>query len=121
LILVAHDLMVVRHTCDRVMVMYSSQVVEEGPVAEVFSDPRHPYTKALIDAIPTLGDEISLESIEGQAPDITEDVAGCRFAARCRYVRELCRTVPPDLTSRASGRAARCFGTEPGGWIGTWQ
>ena len=121
LILVAHDLMVVRHSCDRVLVMYSSQVVEDGPVGEVFAEPRHPYTKALLDAIPTIGEEITLESIEGQAPDISEDLAGCRFAARCPYARDICRAAEPQLTPRGDDRVARCFGTEPGGWIGAWD
>jgi oligopeptide/dipeptide ABC transporter ATP-binding protein len=121
LILVAHDLMVVRHTCDRVLVMYSSQIVEDGAVANVFSEPQHPYTKALLDAIPTIGDEVTLEAIEGQAPDVSEDLAGCRFAARCRFARDVCRTVEPQLSERGEDRAARCFGTEPGGWIDAWH
>jgi oligopeptide/dipeptide ABC transporter ATP-binding protein len=117
LLLVAHDLMVVRHVCERVLVMYSSRVVEDGQVAQVFSHPQHPYTRALLDAIPTIGDTVSLRSIEGQAPDIGDNLIGCRFAPRCPYARDVCRTDEPDLTGRDSGHLARCWGTEPEGWI----
>jgi oligopeptide/dipeptide ABC transporter ATP-binding protein len=120
LLLVAHDLLVVRHVCERVVVMYSSQVVEDGPGEQVFSAPEHPYTRALLRAIPTLHDDtIRLESIEGQAPDITETLTGCRFAPRCPSAHDVCRedgrlalTGRPDGTHRA-----RCLGTEPDGWI----
>jgi oligopeptide/dipeptide ABC transporter ATP-binding protein len=117
LLLIAHDLFVVRDSCERVMVMYSGQVVEDGPVADVFSDPQHPYTRALLGAIPEIGDTIAIEAIEGQPPDITAEIAGCRFAARCKFAREMCRAEPPQLTPRGEGRRARCFGTEAGGWI----
>jgi len=117
LLLIAHDLFVVRHTCRRVIVMYSSQVVEEGTVEDVFSTPQHPYTRALLAAIPEIGDTVKLESIEGQPPDVSETIVGCRFAARCKFVRDVCRSKAPGLMPRAGDRKARCFGTEPGGWI----
>ena len=117
LLLVAHDLLVVQHVCARVAVMYSSQVVEEGAVADVFSRPEHPYTRALLAAIPELSEEMRLESIEGQAPDISEEIVGCRFAPRCAFARDVCRTDLPGLTPRSADRSARCWGTEPGGWI----
>ena len=118
LLLVAHDLLVVREVCEQVLVMYASQVVEDGPVAGVFASPQHPYTRALIGAIPVLGENVRLESIEGQAPDITERIEGCRFAARCTFARPGCVEAPPALSPHdAAGRRARCFGSEPGGWI----
>lgn len=117
LLLVAHDLLVVRHVCARVAVMYSSQIVEEGAVDDVFSRPQHPYTRALLAAIPELGEQMHLESIEGQAPDPSEEIAGCRFAPRCAFARDVCRADAPDLTPRDNGRSARCWGTEPDGWI----
>jgi peptide/nickel transport system ATP-binding protein len=120
LLLVAHDLMVVRHVCERVHVMYSSQVVEEGRVDDVFASPQHPYTQALLGAVPLLGETIRLESIEGQAPDPSDVTVGCRFAPRCKFARDVCRTDPPALTPRGDDRRARCFGTEPGGWIDAW-
>jgi oligopeptide/dipeptide ABC transporter ATP-binding protein len=117
LVLVAHDLLIVRHVCEQVVVMYASQVVEEGRSGDLFDAPQHPYTRALIGAIPVLGEQGRLESIEGQAPAPDVAIAGCRFAARCRHAREVCFARPPALTDRGAGQAARCFGTEPGGWI----
>jgi len=117
LLLIAHDLFVVRHTCARVIVMYASQVVEEGAVEAVFSSPQHPYTRALLAAVPDVGETVKLEAIEGQPPDVSEEIAGCRFAQRCKFVGDVCRKEPPKLSARPGGRKARCFGTEPGGWI----
>jgi oligopeptide/dipeptide ABC transporter ATP-binding protein len=117
LLLVTHDLLVVRHVCERVILMYSSEVVEDGPVARVFDEPRHPYTRALIGAIPVLGERIELESIDGQAPDAGETIPGCRFAPRCSQAREVCAGTHPDLTARGDSRRARCWGTEDDGWI----
>ncbi len=117
LVLVAHDLFVVRHVCDRVVVMYAGQAVEEGPVADVFHRPQMPYTKALLAAVPSIGEAMELESIEGQAPDVGEWPAACRFAPRCRYAREVCHEAAPALNTRGPARVARCWGTEPGGWL----
>lgn len=117
LILVAHDLLIVRHLCSTVLVMYAGQVVESGPVERVFTSPEHPYTRALVRSIPVLGETVHLESIEGQAPDLGDVTDACTFAARCPFAREVCRTVPPRLSSRDGGQLARCWGTEPGGWI----
>jgi oligopeptide/dipeptide ABC transporter ATP-binding protein len=117
LLLVAHDLLVIRDVCERVIVMYASQVVEEGEVAPVFSAPRHPYTRALLGAIPEIGETVTLDSIEGQAPDPGDFISGCRFADRCQFARDVCVATPPGLTARDDGRLARCFGTEPGGWV----
>jgi peptide/nickel transport system ATP-binding protein len=117
LLLIAHDLMVVRHVCRRILVMYASEVVEEGEVADVFLSPQHPYTRALLEAMPVLGETVRMESIEGQAPDIAEESIGCRFAPRCSFARDVCRSTHPELSVRESAGAARCWGTEPGGWI----
>lgn len=119
LLLVAHDLLIVRHVCDRVIVMYAGEVVEEGSTDAVFSAPEHPYTRGLLGAIPGIGDPGPLISIEGTAPDPSEDIPGCRFASRCDYAKEVCFAAPgPVLTDRGPGHIARCWGTEPGGWIG---
>jgi oligopeptide/dipeptide ABC transporter ATP-binding protein len=117
LLLVTHDLLVVRHICHRVVLMYASQVVEEGPVGDVFDRPQHPYTRALIGAIPVIGENLRLESIEGQAPDPSETIVGCRFEPRCAFARKLCADAAPPLSPRGPERQARCFGTEAGGWI----
>lgn len=117
LVLIAHDLLIVRHMCQYVVVMYAGQVVEHGPIDQIFESPQHPYTRALIASVPVVGDEIRLESIDGQAPDPADPPAGCRFAPRCRFARETCHARVPDLTPRGPSREARCFGTEPDGWI----
>lgn len=119
LLLVAHDLLIVRHVCQRVVVMYAGEVVEEGSTTEVFNDPQHPYTRGLLGAIPEIGDAGPLTSIDGTAPDPSDEIEGCRFAPRCDFAKELCFASPgPGLTDRGSDHSARCWGTEPGGWIG---
>ncbi len=117
LLLIAHDLHLVRHVCKDVVVLYASQVMERGRVDDVFDHPEHPYSRALIGAIPTLGSKLTLESIDGQAPDASEQIVGCRFADRCRHVREVCREQVPPLSERPRSQTARCWGTEPNGWI----
>ena len=117
LVLVAHDLNVVRSVCERVCVMYAGQIVERGKAEEVFSSPDHPYTNALLRAIPVLSDEMVLEAIEGQAPSLDERIDACRFADRCRWARRECFAAVPALTPRGSDRLSRCYGTEPDGWI----
>lgn len=117
LILVAHDLFVVRHVCDRVIVMYAGQAVEEGAVADVFQHPRMPYTKALLDAVPSISARMELDAIDGQAPDVGHWTTACRFEPRCRFARSICRDVMPSLKPRGVGRAARCWGTESDGWL----
>jgi oligopeptide/dipeptide ABC transporter ATP-binding protein len=119
LLLITHNLLVVRHMCERVVVMYAGQVVEQGLLEEVFVQPKHPYTKALWDAIPDFDQTRRLISIEGQAPNLTDPVVGCRFAPRCKFAREICKSKLPALSPRPGDeRTARCWGTEPGGWIG---
>jgi oligopeptide/dipeptide ABC transporter ATP-binding protein len=118
LLLVTHDLHVVRQVCERVVVLYASQVVERGRVPDVFASAEHPYTQALIGAVPVLAETVRLESIEGQAPGITETITGCRFAPRCKFARQVCSESSPPLSARGvDDWAARCWGTEEGGWI----
>lgn len=119
LLLVAHDLLLVRDMCERVLVMYASQTVEVGPVTVVLSTPQHPYTRALLGAIPRVGETARLEVIDGQAPDVAEKTVGCRFAPRCRFARDVCRATAPSLTATGPDVLARCLGTEPDGWLRT--
>jgi peptide/nickel transport system ATP-binding protein len=114
-ILISHDLGVVANLCRRVIVMYGGQIVEEGPTEELLSDPRHPYTWAIINAVPRLdrGGERRLTAIEGKPPDLLNPPSGCRFAARCPFRIEKC-SEPPPLIEVAPGRKAACWVTQSG-------
>ncbi|AUV83294.1 peptide ABC transporter ATP-binding protein [Salinigranum rubrum] len=87
---ITHDLGVVAETCDRVAVMYAGEIVEEGPVEEIFANPSHPYTYALLESIPTEARE-RLTPIEGNVPDLIDMPDGCHFAPRCPWAHEECR------------------------------
>ena len=98
IMLITHDLGVVAEVCDRVIVMYAGEVVEEGPVAEIFANPRHPYTQGLLKAIPRLGERIErLAVIPGSVPSATAWPVGCRFHTRCPYGWDLCVVEHPPL------------------------
>jgi oligopeptide/dipeptide ABC transporter ATP-binding protein len=110
MIFVTHDLGIVARICDRVAVMYGGRIVEIGPVRRIFRGPVHPYTKALLDAIPRLGARRDrLTTIEGQPPDLVKLPAGCAFAARCAHVMERCRQEAPPETGVAPDHATRCW------------
>ncbi len=115
LILITHDLSVIAETCDRVMVMYAGRVAEEGPVREVFTQPRHPYTQKLLAAFPNIhGHRRALEVIPGSPPDLRDPPPGCRFAPRCEFAMDVCRIeVPPEVTFRDHVRVA-CHLYPPG-------
>ena len=97
IIWITHDLGVIAGIADRVMVMYGGQVVEQAPVAQLFSDPRHPYTRALLKTIPSLTGERSgrLQVIEGQPPIMTAAPTACPFRARCAHAFDLCHVENP--------------------------
>ncbi len=106
---ISHDLLTVRFLADRVGVMYLGQIVEEGPIADVFSDPRHPYTKALLDSAPTLEKLRHLpDAPQGEIPDPRKRPKGCRFAPRCPRAQEDCHASPPPVTEDGA-RAFRCI------------
>ncbi|HEX9108224.1 MAG TPA: ABC transporter ATP-binding protein, partial [Longimicrobiales bacterium] len=114
IVLITHDLGVVAEVCDRVVVMYAGQVREEGPVREIFEDPRDPYTLGLLSSIPRLGHPTErLAVIPGTVPSPVEWPAACRFHTRCPYAWDLCvREAPPlfqigDVAS--SEHRARCW------------
>ncbi|SDF68338.1 peptide/nickel transport system ATP-binding protein [Salipiger thiooxidans] len=107
--LITHDLGVVAEHCDRVMVMYAGQVVEEGTTAEVIGAPKHPYTQGLLASIPRpalRGQPI--HPIEGQVPDLIDLPPQCRFYSRCAVRREACLT-PVEMRSAGASRRARCI------------
>jgi oligopeptide/dipeptide ABC transporter ATP-binding protein len=105
LIFITHNLGIVAHMCDQVAVMYGGRMVEGGPVRRIFNSPAHPYTRALIESIPRLGDSNGrLTAIEGQPPDPAALPAGCAFHPRCPAVMARCRTEPPAATGDGGSR-----------------
>ncbi|MGM8214344.1 ABC transporter ATP-binding protein [Bacillaceae bacterium W0354] len=110
ILLITHDLGVVAEMCDRVVVMYSGQVVEEGTVREILKDPKHPYTKGLIKSLPKIDQkEKSLYSIPGTVMRPKLNFQGCRFASRCEFAFERCIQENPQLISIGKNRQTRCF------------
>jgi dipeptide transport system ATP-binding protein len=109
---ISHDLSVVRHFCDDIMVMYLGRVVEQGPAAEVFATPHHPYTKALISATPRAEPHAGRQRIklQGELPSPMDSIQGCAFAPRCWRVLDRCRSERPDLTTES--HAFACWNPE---------
>tara|TARA_R110002049_G_scaffold203654_1_gene374235 strand:- start:33557 stop:34666 length:1110 start_codon:yes stop_codon:yes gene_type:complete len=99
LVIIAHDLAVIRHMSDRVAVMYLGQIVEQGTVDTVFQHPRHPYTRALLSAIPVAayGQRLSQTALHGEMPSPANPPSGCRFHTRCPYAQDLCASQAPAL------------------------
>lgn len=99
-IFISHDLSVVAHICDTVAVMYLGRLVEIAPTRQLFDRPRHPYTKALLSAIPSLDPdhESKAQRLEGEIPSPLNPPPGCKFQTRCQYATEHCRTVEPSLS-----------------------
>jgi oligopeptide transport system ATP-binding protein len=106
-VLITHDLGVVAGLCDRVTVMYAGRVVEEGPVDAVFHAPLHPYTRALLGALPRVDADVGeLVAIPGQPPNLQRPIVGCAFAPRCALADARCGEVRPLLRALGAGRAA---------------
>ena len=110
MIFVTHNLGIVARMCDRVAVMYAGRIVESGPVQTIFSAPRHPYTRALLESVPRLGAQTEwLTAIEGQPPDLAALPAGCAFAPRCAHALPRCRIEEPPEFTLGAGHASRCW------------
>ena len=109
-LLITHDMGVVSHMADRVLVMYAGQIVEEAEAEELFRHPSHPYTRALLSAIPTTGDseDRKLSSIPGMVPENYDTISGCRFADRCPYTRRECHQ-RIGLREISKGHTVRCI------------
>ena len=110
MIFISHQLSVVSHISDRVAIMYLGRVVEEGPTAEVFRSPQHPYTKGLLDANPTPDPAEKREqpAIPGELPSALAIPSGCRFRTRCAFARDVCAEVDPALEPVGPAHAAAC-------------
>jgi len=112
-LMVTHDLGVVAQTCDRVAVMYAGRIVESGDTRQLFRNPTHPYTQALLAALPTLsGPRHKLKPIGGEPPNLADLPSGCRFHTRCPQAVERCRVEDPQLRHVAPGHLSACIRQE---------
>jgi len=109
---ITHDLAVIAEMCTRVGVMYAGNLVEEGPVNEIFSKPLHPYTSGLLAAIPKVEAgtrDMKLESIQGSVPNLIKPPSGCRFHPRCKFKMDICSEQKPRLVEISKGHKVACF------------
>ncbi len=119
IIFITHDFGVVARMCDQVAVMYAGRVVEQGPVRQIFSDPAHPYTKALLNSVPSVEEDVKrLYSIRGQPPAFWDMPAGCRFEPRCDKAMPKCKTEYPPIYESPDGdhHCASCWELESTEW-----
>jgi peptide/nickel transport system ATP-binding protein len=115
LLLISHDLAIVRHVADVVAVMYLGKIAEAAPTGALWAQPLHPYTEALIGAVPRADGAGTLpEALPGEVPDPSRPPAGCRFHPRCPYAFGRCRSEEPPLVELAPGRSAACWLQLPG-------
>jgi len=98
-VIVSHDLGVHYQITDRIAILYAGKIVEIGPTEEVLGRPRHPYTQALVEALPKVGDAQLRVGIEGRPPDLFAPPSGCRFRTRCRFAFDRCAIEEPRLTA----------------------
>jgi len=112
LIIITHNLGVVARYAKRVNVMYAGRIVESGPAAAIYHEPRHPYTMALLRSVPRLDRprRARLDPVDGQPPDLTRLSPGCAFRPRCRFAVDACAETPPPLVGAgAAGQFSACL------------
>jgi peptide/nickel transport system ATP-binding protein len=105
---ITHDLGVVAEICDRVTVMYAGDTCETASVSELFKDPLHPYTKALLKSVPKVEQKEALATIPGVVPNLVNPPTGCRFHPRCDYAMDICKREKPPLYTRSDGHTVSC-------------
>lgn len=113
-LMVTHDLGVAANVCDRIAVMYAGRIVEYGHVEDIFTDPRHPYTRGLLESLPDINiRQEELFSIPGEVPDLSSLPPGCNYADRCTYATAECRDVDPRLKEVSADRFSACIWEDP--------
>jgi oligopeptide/dipeptide ABC transporter ATP-binding protein len=114
ILIITHDLGIIAELCDRIAVMYSGNIVEYATAEDLFKNPRHPYTKGLIGAIPSIEKrDQKLQTIRGMVPNLIYPPSGCRFHPRCDFRMEICDKVKPQLTEIASRYFVACHLFDP--------
>jgi peptide/nickel transport system ATP-binding protein len=117
-IFIAHDLSVVKHICDRIAVMYAGRIVELAKTADLFDNPQHPYTRALLSAVPNADPDVPMNmDLSGEVADPGNLPPGCAFHPRCTFCLEACKRKVPELIRQTDGRTVACIrcGTDPVG------
>ena len=110
ILIITHNLGVIAEMCDRVAVMYAGNIVEQADLKTLFKSPKHPYTHALLAAVPKVGTKRGeLESIPGMVPSLITPPPGCKFHPRCPYAMDICRKKFPQMSEVGKGQVARCF------------
>jgi oligopeptide/dipeptide ABC transporter ATP-binding protein len=111
LLVITHNIALVAQLCDRVAVMYAGQIAELGTVEQIFDEPKHPYTRGLLQSVPslTLDEKEVLYKMPGEPPSLTNPPSGCRFHPRCPYVMNICPRIDPSLEEVESGRRVHCW------------
>jgi peptide/nickel transport system ATP-binding protein len=120
---ITHDIASARYVADRLIVMYAGRIAEAGPVEEVLSNPRHPYTQLLVSAVPDPRAQVSVEALtdRGEPPKVIDPTPGCRFRWRCPLAIDVCSTVTPELTTLGPDHDAACHVAQSGAEVRAFQ
>ena len=108
---ISHDLSVIKYLSDRIAVMYLGEIVEIGNTEEIFSNPKHPYSMALLSAVPELGGDKNREksALKGELPSPENLPSGCKFHTRCPYVKDICKKSEPSKIDFSQTHSCKCF------------